>query len=119
MKKLIPLIVLFMLSTFSVLAQDSNRYVCITMHTGIQRCGYLINDDGKEITIETKALGKVILLKENVVSIFDASEGTIGSSSADADFIEDQEILLELFNLLDTFLPLLHIHLNKMKDMVN
>lgn len=88
MKKLIPLIVLLMLSTFSVLAQDSNRYVCITMHTGIQRCGYLINDDGKEITIETKALGKVILLKENVVSIFDATEGTIGSSSADADFIE-------------------------------
>ena len=77
-----------MLSTFSVLAQDSNRYVCITMHTGIQRCGYLINDDGKEMTIETQDLGKVILLKENVVSIFDASPGTTGSSSADADFIE-------------------------------
>lgn len=72
--KNIPILILLMLCSLSSIAQDDSRFVCVTLASGIQKCGYLIADDGRELTLETKDLGKVILNKENILSIIDTTE---------------------------------------------
>ena len=47
------------------------------------RCGQLISDDGREITIQSPSLGRVIVPKIQVVRMVDSPEGTRGSMGSD------------------------------------
>lgn len=69
--------------------QEATRYVCLTLDNKTVRCGQLISDDGREMTIQTPDMGKIIVPKIQVVRIVDAPAGTRGSSgSADIELSE-------------------------------
>ena len=61
-------------------SQSTDRYVCITLESGVVRCGQLVADDGREITLDTPDMGKLILPKVNVIAMEDAPVGTRGGS---------------------------------------
>ena len=70
--------------------QEATRYVCLTLESGIVRCGELIGDDGRELTLQTPDMGKLIVPKVQVVRMVDAVEGTQGSSGASAIEMSDR-----------------------------
>ncbi len=61
-------------------AVKNDRYVCVTMVNQMVRCGYFIEDDGREITLKTPDLGLVIIPKADVISMADVAEGTLSQS---------------------------------------
>lgn len=61
-------------------AVKNDRYVCVTTVNQMVRCGYFIEDDGREITLNTPELGLVIIPKADVISMADAAEGTLSQS---------------------------------------
>lgn len=61
-------------------SSQKERYVCVTTVAQIMRCGYLKDDNGREITLETSEMGTVILPKSDLISIEDADEGTRSQS---------------------------------------
>lgn len=61
-------------------SQSTDRYVCVTLESGVVRCGQLVADDGREITLDTPDMGKLILPKVNVIAMEDAPVGTRGGS---------------------------------------
>ena len=77
---------------FSGLAhgQDAARYVCLTLESGLVRCGQLVADDGREVTIQTPDLGKLIVPKVQVVRMADAREGTRGTAAGSAIEMSDR-----------------------------
>ena len=72
--------------------QDTSRYVCLTLESGIVRCGELIGDDGRELTLQTPDMGKLIVPKVQVVRMVDAVEGTLGSSGGSAIEMSDRMV---------------------------
>lgn len=76
------------LMCFGVLASacaqtDSTRYVCITLQSGIMRCGTLTMDDGREVTLETPDMGKLIVSKADIMRMVDAEPGKRGTTVMD------------------------------------
>lgn len=70
--------------TCTLMAQtDSTRYVCITLQSGIMRCGTLTMDDGREVTLETSDMGKLIVPKADILSMVDAEPGKRGTTVMD------------------------------------
>jgi hypothetical protein len=61
-------------------AVKNERYVCLTLVNQMVRCGYLIEDDGREIKLNTSEMGLVIIPKADVISMADAAEGTLSQS---------------------------------------
>jgi len=61
-------------------AVKNERYVCLTKVNQLVRCGYLIEDDGREIKLNTSEMGLVIIPKADVISMADAAEGTLSQS---------------------------------------
>lgn len=55
----------------------AERYVCVTLNSGVTHCGTILADDGREITLNTPNLGRLVLPKINVVRIDDSTEGTV------------------------------------------
>ena len=76
-------VLLLTLSLFvgSAWAQGGDRYVCLTLESGVVRCGYLTADDGREVTLETPDMGKRMVPKVNVIRMVDAPAGTRGGGS--------------------------------------
>ena len=78
----------FLIATSVLNAQEENgteavkndRYVCVTTVNQMVRCGYLIEDDGREIELNTPELGLVIIPKADVISMADAAEGALSQS---------------------------------------
>jgi hypothetical protein len=68
----ISLIALFLFFTGIINAQqnpvDTNTYV-VTKNNGIEYIGKILNDDGREILLETKTLGKIFITKSDIKSI--------------------------------------------------
>ena len=64
--------------------QDTSRYVCLTLQSGMVRCGQLVADDGREVTLQTPDMGKLVLPKVQVVRMVDAVAGTKGSAGSSA-----------------------------------
>jgi len=58
----------------------NDRYVCITTVNQVMRCGYLVEDDGRELKLNTPDIGLVIIPKADVISMADAAEGTLSQS---------------------------------------
>ena len=54
------------------------------------RCGQLVADDGREVTLQTPDMGKLIVPKVQVVRMVDAAEGTKGSSGSSAIEMSDR-----------------------------
>lgn len=74
--KFILLLLTFLLSVISIKAQvnkkdsiQSSSQFLITKHNGAEFTGTIISDDGREILIETKTLGKIYIPKSEVKSI--------------------------------------------------
>lgn len=65
----------------TVWGQGGDRYVCLTLESGVVRCGYLTADDGREVTLETPDMGKLVVPKVNVIRMVDAPAGTRGGGS--------------------------------------
>lgn len=70
--------------------QDASRYVCLTLESGMVRCGQLVADDGREVTLQTPDMGTLIVPKVQVVRMVDAAEGTKGSSGSSAIEMSDR-----------------------------
>ena len=70
--------------------QDTSRYVCLTLQSGIVRCGRLVADDGREVTLQTPDMGTLIVPKVQVVRMVDAAEGTMGSAGSSAIEMSDR-----------------------------
>lgn len=70
--------------------QDASRYVCLTLESGMVRCGQLVADDGREVTIQTPDMGKLIVPKVQVVRMVDAVEGTMGRAGSAAIEMSDR-----------------------------
>ena len=68
----ISLVALFLLFTGLINAQqnpiDTNTYVVIK-NNGMEYIGKILNDDGREILLETKTLGKIFITKSDIKSI--------------------------------------------------
>ena len=63
-----------------VAEQDSaQRYVCLTLDSKAVRCGYLVSDDGRDVTLNTPDMGILIVPKVSVLRITDSPVGTTGS----------------------------------------
>ena len=70
--------------TCTLMAQtDSTRYVCITLQSGIMRCGTLTMDDGREVTLETSDMGKLIVPKADILRMVDPEPGKRGTTVMD------------------------------------
>ena len=54
------------------------------------RCGQLVADDGREVTLQTPDMGKLIVPKVQVVRMVDAVEGTMGSAGSAAIEMSDR-----------------------------
>ena len=70
--------------------QDTSRYVCLTLQSGMVRCGQLVADDGREVTLQTPDMGKLVLPKVQVVRMVDAVAGTKGSAGSSAIGMSDR-----------------------------
>lgn len=70
--------------------QEAERYVCLTLESGMVRCGQLVADDGREVTLQTPDMGKLIVPKVQVVRMVDAAEGTTGSAGSSAIEMSDR-----------------------------
>lgn len=70
--------------------QEAERYVCLTLESGMVRCGQLVADDGREVTLQTPDMGKLIVPKVQVVRMVDAAEGTAGSAGSSAIEMSDR-----------------------------
>jgi len=54
-------------STLSALAQTGDaKYYCVTLVNDVRHCGFLINDDGREVTLQTQETGTIILPKADI-----------------------------------------------------
>ena len=59
-----------MLTPFLVMSQDQDTTLrVVTKHDGTEYIGVIISDDGREVLIETKALGKIYIPKSDIRSI--------------------------------------------------
>lgn len=87
MKKL-PLLFIILIATSTMFSQTYSKYVCITLSSGIQRCGYILNDDGREVTIDSQSLGKIIIPKTDIISMTESTEGTVGENSGQAALLD-------------------------------
>jgi|TARA_B110000211_G_C13976175_1_gene507262 hypothetical protein len=74
-------------------AVKNERYVCLTLVNQMVRCGYLIEDDGREIKLNTSEMGLVIIPKADVISMVDAAEGTLSQSMNPVSARASQSIL--------------------------
>ena len=72
------------------LGQDASRYVCLTLESGMVRCGQLVADDGREVTLQTPDMGTLIVPKVQVVRMVDAVEGTMGRAGSSAIEMSDR-----------------------------
>jgi hypothetical protein len=65
------LIIFLLMSSFLVYSQEisEDSIKVITMNNGDIRIGQILNDDGREILLLTKDVGKIYLRKENIRSI--------------------------------------------------
>ena len=70
--------------------QEAERYVCLTLESGMVRCGQLVADDGREVTLQTPDMGKLIVPKVQVVRMVDAAEGATGSAGSSAIEMSDR-----------------------------
>lgn len=70
--------------------QDAARYVCLTLESGLVRCGQLVADDGREVTIQTPDMGTLIVPKVQVVRMVDAARGTLGTAGGSAIEMSDR-----------------------------
>ena len=68
--------------------QEATRYVCLTLDNKTVRCGQLISDDGREITIQTPDMGKMIVPKIQVVRIVDAPAAHVDPPETDIELSE-------------------------------
>lgn len=72
MKSLTLLLLLFFIS-FKGISQvgehNPDSLVVVTMNSGEIRIGKILNDDGREILLETKDIGKIFIRKENIKNI--------------------------------------------------
>lgn len=68
----ISLVALFSFFTSLIMAQqnpiDTNTYV-VVKNNGVEYIGKILNDDGREILLETKTLGKIFITKSEIKSI--------------------------------------------------
>ena len=68
----ISLVALFSFFTSLIIAQqnpiDTNTYV-VVKNNGVEYIGKILNDDGREILLETKTLGKIFITKSEIKSI--------------------------------------------------
>lgn len=55
------------------------KLVLVTTTDGIQRVGHIISDDGREILLQTKSLGKIYIPKANIQSIEPIKDGEVSS----------------------------------------
>jgi hypothetical protein len=71
MKKIILIFIsLFILTPLAVLSQDQDTTLrVVTKHDGTEYIGVIISDDGREVLIETTALGKIYIPKSEIRSI--------------------------------------------------
>ena len=52
--------------------QEATRYVCLTLDNKMVRCGQLISDDGREVTLSLPTWAKLIVPKIQVVRMVDS-----------------------------------------------
>ena len=75
----------FLLASAYALAQEvpaensAQRYVCLTLDSKVVRCGYLVSDDGRDVTLNTLDMGTLIVPKVSVLRMTDSPEGTLGN----------------------------------------
>lgn len=70
----------------------AQRYVCLTLDSKVVRCGYLVSDDGREVTLNTPDMGMLIVPKVNVLRMTDSPVGTMGNGGGND--IEGSERML-------------------------
>ena len=70
----------------------AQRYVCLTLDSKTVRCGYLVSDDGREVTLNTPDMGMLIVPKVNVLRMTDSPVGTMGNGGGND--IEGSERML-------------------------
>ena len=65
------LIIFLLMTSFSVYSQEisEDSLKVLTMNNGDIRIGQILNDDGREILLLTKDVGKIYIRKENIKSI--------------------------------------------------
>lgn len=79
MKNLILILVAFFTISINPLfsqeeGKDEPKKVVITTNDGVQRIGVILSDDGREVLLETEAMGKIYIYKSDIKSIKDADE---------------------------------------------
>ena len=57
----------------------TQRYVCVTLDSKVVRCGYLVSDDGRDVTLNTPDMGILIVPKVNILRLTDSPVGTLGN----------------------------------------
>ncbi|HCS21528.1 MAG TPA: hypothetical protein DIW47_13375 [Bacteroidetes bacterium] len=63
---------------------DSTRQkVVVVMNDGTERVGYILSDDGREILLETQALGKIYILKSSIARITPIKDGEVVETVTD------------------------------------
>lgn len=88
-----PIRILFLFVVFIFASQiqtkaqsgdDSTRQkVLVVMNDGTERVGYILNDDGREILLETITLGKIYILKSNIARITPIKNGEVVETETD------------------------------------
>lgn len=79
MKNLILILVAFLtISSNPLFSQENSKEepkkVVITTNDGVQRMGVILSDDGREVLLETEAMGKIYIYKSDIKSIKDTDE---------------------------------------------
>lgn len=74
-----PITVFASLLLLGSLHASAQRYVCLTLDSKVVRCGYLVSDDGREVTLNTPDMGMLIVPKVNVWRMTDSPVGTMGN----------------------------------------
>ncbi len=76
--KILILIAIFSSSQFTIaqdnIADDKKKLVLIKKSNGAEYMGEILSDDGREILILTKNIGKIYIKKSNVISITETNE---------------------------------------------
>lgn len=77
MKQILFLIIctFFSISAISQETSSSDSLLLITMKNGDEYIGKILSDDGREVLLISKEIGKIYLLKENIKSIEPFKEG--------------------------------------------
>ena len=108
----------FLVITCSLKAQqnptDTNTYV-VVKNNGAEYIGKILNDDGREILLETKTLGKIYIIKSEIKSITLVSlreEVIFGEYRSQGPFTTRYQLLFAGFNILQLpYLILLICHI--------